>query len=180
MSTHGSSSVRAGRQANVASASSEPYMALDMRLLPFASITYSLPRRFRFKTVPSGVTVSPSNWKWFTSVSKPRSESLAPGLHVQDDRDLWECSHIGLDGHERLASCPSCFSALRFRHRVFSHRLREDVSSGQISRYGWEAGANCYVFGNFSLACRWGCNSIALDSIGRDWPPTDTSTFVTT
>ena len=37
----------------MASASSEPYMPLDMRLLPLASMMYSLSRRVSFKTVPS-------------------------------------------------------------------------------------------------------------------------------
>src|ERR1700730_9421855 len=41
-------------------------MALDMRLLPFARIMYSLPRRVSFKVEPSGAVVSPSNCRYFT------------------------------------------------------------------------------------------------------------------
>ena len=66
--TEGCSSVRARRQANVARASSEPCMRLDIRLLPLASMMYSVSRRTSFMSVPSGVSVSPSNSRGFTCV----------------------------------------------------------------------------------------------------------------
>ena len=68
MSTQGCSSVRNRGQASVASASSEPYMPLDMRLLPLASMMYSLSRRVSFMTVPSGLAACPSNSKCLTRV----------------------------------------------------------------------------------------------------------------
>src|SRR5262249_31219326 len=60
-STQGRSAVRTSRQPNVASASSEPCMRLDMRLWPLARIMYSLLRRVSLRSEPSGVVVSPSN-----------------------------------------------------------------------------------------------------------------------
>ncbi len=68
MSTLGCCSVRARRQANVASASSEPCMRLDIRLLPLARMMYSSLRRISFRTVPSRESASPSNSKGFTNV----------------------------------------------------------------------------------------------------------------
>ena len=66
MSTRGCSSVRARWQAKAASASSEPCMRLDMRLLPLARMMYSSPRRMSFSRVPSGERAWPSNCKAFT------------------------------------------------------------------------------------------------------------------
>jgi hypothetical protein len=43
--------------------------AADIRLLPFARMMYSLPRRVSFRSTPSDVRVSPSNSRGFTSVS---------------------------------------------------------------------------------------------------------------
>ena len=71
----GCSSVRARRQPNVASASSEPCIRLDIRLLPLARMMYSWSRRTSFMSVPSGVSVSPSNSKGFTSVISQERET---------------------------------------------------------------------------------------------------------
>ena len=63
----GSFSVRTRLHASVASASSEPCMRLDMRVLPLARMTYSPLRRISVMSSPSGVRVRPSNSQGFMS-----------------------------------------------------------------------------------------------------------------
>ena len=69
MSTLGSSTARRCGHASVASASSDPCMRLDIRLLPLARITYSLSRLVSAIAVPSGVCVSPNTSQGFTASS---------------------------------------------------------------------------------------------------------------
>jgi len=53
---------------NVANASSDPCMRLDMRMTPSTRMMYSSPRRTSFMAVPSGERASASNSKGFTTV----------------------------------------------------------------------------------------------------------------
>jgi hypothetical protein len=81
MSTQGRSAVRSLRQANVASASSDPCIRLDMRLFPLARITYSLVRRVSFMSEPSSVVVSPSSSSGCKTRLRP---ILIIGTHAAD------------------------------------------------------------------------------------------------
>ena len=70
-STRGWANVPTCRQAIVASASSDPWVRLVIKVLPFTRMTCSSSRTLRRMSLPSGVHVCPSSLHGFMAAMSP-------------------------------------------------------------------------------------------------------------